>query len=758
MNRNDNTSKEGKSKDKKSSSGKGLLPMTDFADHPSTEQIITDTLELNYMPYAMSVIVSRAIPEIDGFKPSHRKLLYTMYKMGLLSGNRTKSANVVGQTMKLNPHGDMAIYDTMVRLTRGNGSLLHPYVDSKGNFGRQYSRDMQCAASRYTEVRLDKLCEEVFRGLDKNAVDFMDNYDGTMKEPVLLPAAFPSILVNSNQGIAVGMASNICSFNIREVCDATIAFMKDPMVDFLSIMPAPDFSGGGTILYDHVEMQQVYDTGRGPIRIRAKYRTDKKNNLIEVYEIPYTTTAEGIIDEITELVRSGKVKEINDVRDETDLDGLKITIECKRGAELDSLMTKLYRFTKLQDTFSCNFNILINGMPRVLGVRGILAEWLVWRRTCQKREVLYDLDRKLDRLHLLDGLAKILLDIDKAIAIIRNTELEADVIPNLMEGFDIDTLQAEYVAEIKLRNINRQYIMNRTADRENLQKEIEDLSDIVRKPHRIDAMIVKTLENIAKKFGQDRKSEILHVDEVESYTADQMIEDYRLKLFMTEHGYIKKIPLTSLRSAGELKTKEEDRILIELEGKNKSDVVFFSDRCNVYKMRVHELPDTKPSELGGYLPNVLSMEDGEKILFMHLTENYEGDILFAFANGKMSRVSFVSYETKTNRKKLLHACSEVSPIIAIHYLAKDEDFAAFSSVRKAITFSSSLIPAKTTRSSQGVQVLVSKKGSVLTSVVRLKDAGFSDPEYYRIRRTPAIGYYLKEETITNRQLSLGEVE
>ena len=758
MNKNDNSSKEGKSKEKKSSSGKGLLPMTDFADHPSTEQIITDTLELNYMPYAMSVIVSRAIPEIDGFKPSHRKLLYTMYKMGLLSGNRTKSANVVGQTMKLNPHGDMAIYDTMVRLTRGNGSLLHPYVDSKGNFGRQYSRDMQCAASRYTEVRLDKLCEEVFRGLDKNAVDFMDNYDGTMKEPVLLPAAFPSILVNSNQGIAVGMASNICSFNIREVCDATIAFMKDPMVDFLSIMPAPDFSGGGTILYDHVEMQQVYDTGRGPIRIRAKYRTDKKNNLIEVYEIPYTTTAEGIIDEITELVRSGKVKEINDVRDETDLDGLKITIECKRGAELDSLMTKLYRFTKLQDTFSCNFNILINGMPRVLGVRGILAEWLVWRRTCQKREVLYDLDRKLDRLHLLDGLAKILLDIDKAIAIIRNTELEADVIPNLMEGFDIDTLQAEYVAEIKLRNINRQYIMNRTADRENLQKEIEDLSDIVRKPHRIDAMIVKTLENIAKKFGQDRKSEILHVDEVESYTADQMIEDYRLKLFMTEHGYIKKIPLTSLRSAGELKTKEEDRILIELEGKNKSDVVFFSDRCNVYKMRVHELPDTKPSELGGYLPNVLSMEDGEKILFMHLTENYEGDILFAFANGKMSRVSFVSYETKTNRKKLLHACSEVSPIIAIHYLAKDEDFAAFSSVRKAITFSSSLIPAKTTRSSQGVQVLVSKKGSVLTSVVRLKDAGFSDPEYYRIRRTPAIGYYLKEETITNRQLSLGEVE
>jgi len=695
MNKSDSHGKEAKSREKKSLSGTGLLPVTDYSEHPSTEQVITDTLEQNYMPYAMSVIVSRAIPEIDGFKPSHRKLLYTMYKMGLLTGTRTKSANVVGQTMKLNPHGDMAIYETMVRLTRGNGSLLHPYVDSKGNFGRQYSRDMQFAASRYTEVRLDKLCEEIFRGLDKNAVDFMDNYDGTMKEPVLLPAAFPTILVNSNQGIAVGMASNICSFNIREVCEAAISFMKDPMVDFLSVMPAPDFSGGGTILYDRIEMQQVYDTGRGAIRIRAKYRTDKKNNLIEVYEIPYTTSAEGIIDEITELVRSGKVKEINDVRDETDLDGLKITIECKRGIELDSLMTKLYRFTKLQDTFSCNFNILINGMPRVLGIRGILAEWLVWRRICQKREVLYELDRKLDKLHLLDGLAKILLDIDKAILIIRNTELEADVISNLMRGFDIDSLQAEYVAEIKLRNINRQYIMNRTADRDNLKKEIEDLKDIVRKPHRIDAMIVKTLENVSKKYGQDRRSEILHVDEVESYTADQMIEDYRLKLFMTEHGYIKKIPLTSLRSAGELKTKEEDRILIELEGKNKSDAVFFSDHCNVYKMRVHDLPETKPSELGGYLPNVLNMEECEKILFMRMTENYEGDILFAFANGKMSRVSFSSYETKTNRKKLVHACSEVSRIISIHYLSKDEDFAAFSSVRKAITFSSSLIPPKT---------------------------------------------------------------
>ena len=752
MKNNDDNKKSDTTRGKTGSSG----VVTEKVEHPSVGQHITDTLEINYMPYAMSVIVSRAIPEIDGFKPSHRKLLYTMYKMGLLNGTRTKSANVVGQTMKLNPHGDMAIYETMVRLTRGNGSLLHPYVDSKGNFGRQYSRDMQFAAARYTEVRLDKLCEEIFRGMDKNATDFIDNYDGSMKEPVLLPASFPTILVNSNQGIAVGMASNICSFNIREVCESTIAYMKDPMVDLLEIMPAPDFSGGGIILYDRAEMQQIYDTGRGPVRIRAKYRIDKKNNLIEVFEIPYSTTVEAIIDEISELVRAGKIKEINDVRDETDLDGLTITIDCKRGTDLDALMTKLYRFTKLQDTFSCNFNVLINGMPRVLGVRGLLAEWIVWRRACQKREVLFDLNKKKDRLHLLDGLSKILLDIDKAIAIIRNTELEEQVIPNLMNGFDIDALQAEYVAEIKLRNINRQYIVNRIADRENLMKEIADLEDILRKPHRIDSLIIKTLESIIKKFGQDRRSEILHVDEAVSFTDDHMIEDYRLKLFLTEHGYIKKIPLTSLRSAGELKTKEEDNILLELEGKNKSDVLFFSDHCNVYKMRAFELADNKPSELGGYLPNVLSMEEGEHILFMHVTDDYSGEVMFSYQNGKISRVLMKSYETKTNRKKLIHACCESSPIVSIHYLIEDEDFAAFSSVGKAITFSTSLVPTKSTRSTQGVQVMAAKKGSILTSVVRLADSGFSEPEYYRIRRTPAIGYYIKEQTVTNRQITLGE--
>lgn len=723
---------------------------------PVQDQLITDTLEQNYMPYAMSVIVSRAIPEIDGFKPSHRKLLYTMYKMGLLSGNRTKSANVVGQTMKLNPHGDLAIYETLVRMTRGNGALLHPYIDSKGNFGRQYSRDMQFAASRYTEVRLDKICEELFRGLDKDAVDFMDNYDGSMKEPCLLPATFPTILVNSNQGIAVGMASNICSFNLAEVCLATVAYMKDPSSDLLDIMPAPDFPGGGLILYDDEAMRQVYETGRGPIRVRSKYQIDKKNNLIEIVEIPYSTTAEAIIDEITELVRTGKIKEISDIRDETDLDGLKISIECKRGTDPVALMTKLFRFTKLEDTFSCNFNVLINGMPRVLGVRALLAEWLVWRRVCQKRELLFDLQKKQSRLHLLDGLGKILLDIDKAIAIIRNTELEIDVVPNLIKGFDIDTLQAEYVAEIKLRNINRQYILNRTADREQLLEEIKDLEDILSKPKRLDALIVTTLENVAKRFGRERKSELLRAEHAETFTDDNMIEDYRLKLFMTEHGYLKKLPLTSLRSAGELKTKEEDRIIIEAEGKNKSEVLFFSSACCVYKMRIHELADTKPSELGTYLPNILSTEPGERILFMLITEDYVGEILFAYENGKMSRIPLAAYETKQNRKKLIHACYEGSPIVAILYLTEAEDFAAFSTLRKAIVFSSSLIPVKATRNSQGVQVLVSKKGSKMTSVMRLDEVGFSEPEYYRIRKTPAIGYYLKEETLDNRQLSIGE--
>jgi len=719
-----------------------------------TEQLITKTLEVNFMPYAMSVIMSRAIPEIDGFKPSHRKLLYTMYNMRLLSGNRTKSANVVGQTMKLNPHGDMAIYETMVRMTKGNGALLHPFVDSKGNFGRNYSRDMQFAAARYTEVRLDKICEEIFRGIDKDAVEFTDNYDGTMKEPLLLPVQFPSILVNSNQGIAVGMASNICSFNLKEVCEATIAYMKDPQVDILDIMPAPDFSGGGLILYDKAQMKEVYENGRGPVKIRSKYIADRKANIIEITEIPYTTTSEAIIDEISDLVKSGKIKEINDVRDETDLNGLRITIECKRGTDLPELMTKLFRFTKLEDTFSCNFNVLINGMPRVLGVRALIAEWIVWRRSCLKKELVFDLEKKKDRLHLLDGLAKILLDIDKAISIIRNTELEEEVVPNLMEGFSIDELQADYVAEIRLRNINRQYILKRTGDRENLLKEIEDLDNTVKSQKKIDKLIIKSLEDIAKKYGMPRKSNLLHIDEVVSFSDDKMIEDYNLKLFMTEHGYVKKIPLTSLRSAGELKTKEEDRIIYELDGKNKSDILFFSNRCVAYKCKAFELPDNKPSELGSYLTNVLKLEEGEKILFMHVTEQYEGELLFAYENGKVSRVPLKAYETKTNRKKLVNAYGAVSPIASILFIEKEVTLAAFSSLKKAVVFDSGLIPLKTTRSSQGVQLMNAKKENLLTSMKKVEESGLTDAEYYRIRRIPSVGYYLKEELLENRQISL----
>lgn len=719
-----------------------------------TEQVITKTLEQNFMPYAMSVIMSRAIPEIDGFKPSHRKLLYTMYSMGLLSGNRTKSANVVGQTMKLNPHGDAAIYETMVRLTRGNGSLLHPYVDSKGNFGRNYSRDMQYAASRYTEVRLDKICEEVFHGIDKDSVDFMDNYDGTLQEPVLLPVNFPSILVNSNQGIAVGMASNICSFNLKEVCEATVAFMENPQMDLMEVIPAPDFSGGGMILYDIEKLRQVYETGRGPIRIRSKYTADKKSNVIEITEIPYTTTSEAIIDEITDLVKTGKIKEISDVRDETDLNGLRITVECKRGTNLHELMTKLFRFTKLEDTFSCNFNVLINGMPRVLGVRALIAEWLVWRRNCLKRELLFDLGKKRDRLHLLNGLATILLDIDKAIAIIRNTELEENVIPNLMEGFSIDVLQAEYVAEIRLRNINRQYILKRTADRENLIREIEDLDKTAKSQKRIDRLIVKALQEIAKKYGTPRRSNLLHMDEVVSYTADKMIEDYNLKIFMTQHGYVKKIPLTSLRSAGEVKTKDEDRILFASDGKNKSDVIFFSDKCTAYKCKAHELADSKPSELGGYLPNILNLEEQEKIVFMLVTDDYQGELMFSYENGKVSRIPLKAYETKTNRKKLIRAYGEISPVVSILYLREETTLAAFSNLKKAVVFESGMIPLKATRSSQGVQLMNAKKGSRLTDMRTLSDTGLSDPEYYRIRKIPAVGYYLKEELLENRQISM----
>jgi DNA gyrase subunit A len=719
-----------------------------------TKQPITDTLEQNYMPYAMSVIVSRAIPEIDGFKPSHRKLLYTMYKMGLLNGNRTKSANVVGQTMKLNPHGDAAIYETMVRLTRGNGALLHPWVDSKGNFGRTYSRDMQYAASRYTEVRLDASSETLFMGLDKNSVDFIDNYDGTLKEPRLLPAVFPTVLVNSNQGIAVGMASNICSFNLSEVCQATIDLLQDSETDLLSIMPAPDFSTGAEIIYNATEMRKIYESGRGSIKLRSAYRVDKKNGHIEILEIPYSTTVEAIIDDITSLVKAGKIREINDIRDETDLDGLKLTIDYKRNVDPDSLMQKLFKMTSLQSNFPCNFNILIDGHPRVLGVGQILKEWISWRRKCLVRELTYDLDRKNERLHLLRGLESILLDIDKAIKIIRETEKEADVLANLMAGFDIDKLQAEYVAEIRLRQLNRQYILQRIADIAKLTKEIAGLEATLASSKKQDKLIIAQLEDVRKKYGRPRLTRLIDEHKVEFISDEEMIEDYRLKLFLTEHGYLKKLSLASLRSAGDLKTKEEDIIVQELEGKNKSDLLLFSDRGTVYKLKVHELKDHKPSELGEYTPNLLELEDDEKIVYIHNTEDYSGWLLVGFASGKIVKLPINSYETKTNRKKLINAYSTVSPLVAIHAINDEEDFVVVSNIRKALVFNSAQVPVKSTRSSQGVQVLLSKKGSYMTQFKRLSDSNIEQDKYYRNKNIPAVGFYIKENTLADRQLGL----
>ena len=745
-----------KDKELNSNSLKARLTDNSIPDREAESQPITETLEINYMPYAMSVIVSRAIPEIDGFKPSHRKLLYTMYKMGLLSGNRTKSANVVGQTMKLNPHGDQAIYETMVRLTRGNGALLHPFVDSKGNFGKQYSRDMQYAASRYTEVRLEKICEELFKGIDKDAVDMIDNYDGTLKEPVLLPATFPSVLVNNNQGIAVGMASNICSFNLKEVCDATIAYLKDPDFDILEVMPAPDFSGGGQILYDRAAMQNIYDTGKGSVVVRSKYTVDKKNNLIEITEIPYSTSSDAIIDNIADLVKQGKAKEINDIRDETDLDGLKITIDCKRGTDHEALMTKLFRFTKLQDSFSCNFNILINGNPRVLGVKEIINEWLIWRRECLAREYRYDLGKKKDKLHLLEGLEKILLDIDKAISIIRNTELEEDVVPNLMQGFGIDKVQADYVAEIKLRNINKQYIINRVADREKLEKDIADIEDILAKPKRIDKIIAQTLEDVSKKYAQPRRSELIMQESVQTYVAEENIPEYRVHLMLTRHGYLKKLTMQSLNRSSDLKIKDDDEIFMDIEAENKSEILFFSDKCNVYKAKTYEFADTKPSEFGAYLGSELGLEDGEKIVFMHVTSDYKGRFLLGFRNGKAALFPVNVYETKQNRKKLINAFSDKSEAVSFMWLSDDEDpdLVARSDLNKAAVFQASLIPLKTTRTTQGVQLLVSKRGSQLVEISRLAEVGINDPEYYRIRRIPAIGYYIKEDSFENKQIGL----
>lgn len=718
------------------------------------EQDIVSTLENNYMPYAMSVIVSRAIPEIDGFKPSHRKLLYTMYKMSLLTGTKTKSSNIVGQTMKLNPHGDMAIYETMVRLTRGNNALLHPFVDSKGNFGKQYSRDMKFAAPRYTEAKLDKLCEEIFKDIDKNTVEFVDNYDGTMKEPVLLPTTYPNILVNANQGIAVGMASNICSFNLTEICEATCALIDNREAALEDYLKAPDFSSGGQLIYSEKEIRDIYANGRGSFKVRGKYKYDKENNCIEILEIPYTTTVEAIMDQVIDLVKAGKIKEITDVRDETDLNGLKLTLDVRKSTDPDALMNKLFKLTPLQDSFNCNFNILINGKPRVMGVRTILNEWLNFRADCIKRQTLFDIEKKSDKLHLLLGLKKILMDIDKAIAIIRGTEQETLVIPNLMTGFDIDQIQAEFIAEIKLRNLNKEYILNRISEIDDLIKEIAELKDIYGNENKIRKIIQKQLKEVVKKYGQPRRTEIIHEQHVEEITTEHLIEDYNLKLFLTDHNYLKKIALTSLRANPEHKLKDDDVIVQEIDTHNKADLLLFSNKFNVYKTKIYDVPDCKASSLGEYLTNLLGLENDEKIIYITATDNYEGYMLFFYETGKSSKIEMSSYATKTNRKKLANAYYDGAPLVRMMFINRDIELVAASSIKKVLIFNTESINPKSTRDSQGVQVLTSKKGSTLVSIKTLEEAKLKDLDYYRTKNIPAIGCYLKDEDKADIQLTL----
>lgn len=725
---------------------------------PIAEQPITETLEKNYMPYAMSVIVSRAIPEIDGLKPAHRKLLYTMYKMGLLGGKLTKSANVVGQTMKLNPHGDMAIYETMVRLTEGNEALLHPFVESQGNFGKQYSRDMAFAASRYTEVRLAPICQEMFGDINKNTVPFVDNYDGELKEPVLLPAAFPNVLVNPNQGIAVGMASNICSFNLREVCEATIQYLKDENADLIEFMPAPDFSMGAGIIYSKEEMRSIYETGRGSFKMRATYEYDSKNNCIEITEIPYSTTCEAIIGKIMELVKANKLKEISDARDETGLKGFKLTIDLKRGTDPDQLMLKLFKLTPLEDSFSCNFNILIKNTPMVLGVKEILAHWVEFRTECIKNSLKYDKDRKSEKLHLLTGLKKILMDIDKAIAIIRHTEKEEDVVPNLMAGFEIDKIQAEYVAEIKLRNLNREYILNRTAEIEKLIEDIDKIEKTLASNREIKKLIIAQLTAIAKKYGKDRKTRLIFDDEIEEYNEEKTIEDYPLTIFVTKDGYLKKVSANSLKfTTTEHKLKEDDKIIQEIETTNKSEILCFTNKCEVYKIRTHELADSKVSAMGEYMPGVLGLGAGEKILYTVVTTDYKGFMLFSFENGKIAKVTLESYATKTNRKKLIGAYSDKVPVSDIKYMAGDTEIVCYADNNKVLVVNTEKIALKTTKSTQGVQVLkLTKKGAKMIRVSVASESGIENLKYYSTKNIPAVGSFLKKDDTANRQLSLFE--
>ena len=718
------------------------------------EQPITRTLDENYMPYAMSVIVSRAIPEIDGFKPSHRKLLYTMYKMGLLTGGRTKSANIVGQTMRLNPHGDQAIYETMVRLAKGNESLLHPFVDSKGNFGKVYSRDMAYAASRYTEAKLAPICAELFRDLDCDAVDFADNYDNTMKEPTLLPTTYPNVLVSANQGIAVGMASQICGFNLGEVCDTTIAFLKNPDHDISSTLLAPDFPTGGQIICDGDDLRSIYATGRGGLKVRARWRYDRSENVIEVYEIPYSTTIEVILDKVAELVKAGKVKEISDMRDETDLSGLKLAIDLKRGVDPDKLMAKLFRLTPLQDTVSCNFNILIAGMPRVMGVGEILTEWTAWRTDCVKRRVYYILSKKKEKLHLLQGLKRILLDIDKAIRIIRETEEESEVIPNLMIGFGIDQVQAEYVAEIKLRNINKEYILKRVQETAALADEIDDLEDTLAKPGRIRRIIIDELTEVRKKYAVPRRTEIVYSHELPEEPAEDAPEDYPVHLFLSREGYFKKITPQSLRMSGDQKYKEGDGPSQYFEATNNTELMFFTDRQQVYKTRASEFGETKASLLGDYLPAKLGLDAGENVIFLCLPGDYSGSLLFAFENGRVARVSLSAYATTSNRRKLTGAYCEKFPLVQILPLAEDRELALLTNEPRALLVHTALLAPKTTRGTQGVQVMNIKPKYHLERLADVADTGITNQARYRTRTIPAAGALLRPEDSEEKQLEL----
>ena len=720
------------------------------------EDPITRTLEVNYMPYAMSVIVSRAIPEIDGFKPSHRKLLYTMYKMGLLTGARTKSANIVGQTMRLNPHGDAAIYDTMVRLSKGYGALLTPFVDSKGNFGKSYSRDMSWAAPRYTEAKLSAICGEIFKDIDSDTVDFVDNYDNTMKEPALLPTTFPNILVSANSGIAVGMASQFCGFNLKEVCDTTVAYLKNPDCDLTETLLAPDFPTGGELIFDTDAIRDIYNTGRGSVRVRAKYRYVKDQNLLEIYEIPYSTTVEAILDKVAELIKAGKAKEISDMRDETDLSGLKLAIDLKRGVDPDKLMAKLYKLTPLEDAFACNFNVLIAGSPKVLGIRQILEEWTAWRTDSVKRRIFFVLGKKKEKLHLLKGLKRILLDIDKAIRIIRETEEEAEVIPNLMIGFGIDQVQAEYVAEIKLRNINKEYILKRTRETDALRDEIDDLEDLLNSPKRVKKVIVEELNAAAKKYGEPRRTSIVYPHEITSYTPEEeQKEEYPVTVFLSREGYFKKITPASLRMNSEQKFKEGDVLRQSFETTSNAEAMFFTDHCQVYKTRLGEFDDAKASVLGDYLPTKLKMDAGENVIFMVLPgADYAGSLLFFYENGKVARIEMKAYQTASNRRKLTGAYSDKSPLACIRRLDEDCELAVYSNEPRCLIFHTALLAPKTTRSAQGVAVMTLKPKYHLETVLLSEETSITNWTRYRVRAIPATGALVKEEDSEDQQISL----